>query len=87
MTFSPNKRAEGLGEDALVRAERMIRYLKAEFGDRPFGDVARQEFRPEFLGWLKKYEKTGKLETVGRLRSTAEQIIDYGDAAGTARIP
>jgi integrase len=85
--YLAKQRAEGLGEDALVRSERMVRYLKAEFGGRPFGDVARQEFRPEFLGWLKKYEKTGKLETVGRLRSTAEQIIDYGDAAGTGINP
>jgi cell division topological specificity factor len=43
---------------------------------RPFDDVARQEFRPKFLNWLKKYEKSGKLETVGRLRSTAEQSFD-----------
>jgi integrase len=85
--FLAKQSAEGLGQDALVRTERMIRYLKAEFGNRPFGDVARQEFRPELLAWLKKYEKTGKLETVGRLRSTAEQIIDYGDAAGTGINP
>lgn len=85
--FLAKQRAQGLGEDALVRTERMIRYLKAEFGSRPFGDVARQDFRPEFLAWLKKYEKTGKLETVGRLRSTAEQIIDYGDEAGTGVNP
>jgi integrase len=85
--FYAKQKAEGLGQKSLVRTERMIRYLKAEFGNRPFDEVARQEFRPEFLGWLKKYEKTGKLETVGRLRSTAEQIFDYGDAAGTGINP
>lgn len=85
--FYAKQKAEGLGPTTLVRTERMIRYLKAEFGNRPFEDVARQEFRPEFLGWLKKYEKTGKLETVGRLRSTAEQIFDYGDANGTGINP
>jgi len=85
--FYAKQKAEGLGQKTLVRTERMIRYLKAEFGNRPFDDVARQEFRLEFLGWLKKYEKTGKLETVGRLRSTAEQIFDYGDAAGTGINP
>jgi integrase len=85
--FLFKQKAEGLGQDSLVRTERMIRYLKAEFGNRPFDNVARQEFRPEFLSWLKKYEKTGKLETVGRLRSTAEQIFDYGDAAGTGINP
>jgi integrase len=85
--FCAKQKAEGLGQKTLVRSERMIRYLKAEFGDRPFEDVARQEFRSEFLGWLKKYEKTGKLETVGRLRSTAEQIFDYGDDAGTGINP
>jgi integrase len=85
--FLAKQKAEGLGQKSLVRTERMIRYLKAEFGNRPFDDVARQEFRPELLGWLKKYEKTGKLETVGRLRSTAEQIFDYGDAAGTGINP
>jgi integrase len=85
--FYAKQKAEGLGQNALVRTERMIRYLKAEFGKRPFADVAKQEFRSEFLGWLKKYEKTGKLETVGRLRSTAEQIFDYGDVAGTGINP
>ena len=85
--FYAKQKAEGLAQKTLIRTERMVRYLKAEFGDRPFDDVARQEFRPEFLGWLKKYEKTGKLETVGRLRSTAEQIFDYGDAAGTCINP
>jgi integrase len=85
--FLAKQKAEGLGQKSIVRTERMIRYLKAEFGKRPFDDVARQEFRFEFLGWLRKYEKTGKLETVGRLRSTAEQIFDYGDAAGTGNNP
>jgi integrase len=85
--FLAKQKAEGLGQDAIVRTERMVRYLKAEFGNRPFDEVARQVFRAEFLGWLKKYEKTGKLETVGRLRSTAEQIFDYGDAAGTGINP
>ncbi len=85
--FLAKQKAEGLGQDAIVRTGRMVRYLKAEFGNRPFDEVARQVFRAEFLGWLKKYEKTGKLETVGRLRSTAEQIFDYGDAAGTGINP
>jgi integrase len=85
--FYAKQKAEGLGEKSLVRTERMIRYLKAEFGKRPFDDVAKQEFRSEFLAWLKKIEKTGKLETVGRLRSTAEQIFDYGDTAGTGINP
>jgi integrase len=85
--FLAKQKAEGLGEKSIVRTERMVRYLKAAFGKRPFDDVARQEFRPEFLAWLKKYEKTGKLETVGRLRSTAEQIFDYGDVAGTGINP
>jgi integrase len=85
--FLAKQKAEGLGQKSIVRTERMIRYLKAQFGNRSFEDVARQEFRAEFLGWLKKYEKTGKLETVGRLRSTAEQIFDYGDVAGTGINP
>jgi integrase len=85
--FLAKQKAEGLSQKSLVRTARMIRYLNAEFGKRPFDDVARQEFRREFLNWLKKYEKSGKLETVGRLRSTAEQIFDYGDAAGAGINP
>jgi len=85
--FLARQKAEGLGEKSITRTERMIRYLKAEFGDRPYADTARQEFRPELLAFLKKYEKTGKLETVHRLRSTTEQIFDYGDVQGTGINP
>ena len=85
--FLAKQKAEGSGEKSVTRTERMIRYLKADFGDRPFDEVARQEFRPELLAFLKKYEKTGILETVHRLRSTAEQIFDYGDSLGTGINP
>ena len=79
--------AEGLGKKSITRTERMIRYLKADFGNRSYEDVSRQEFRPELLAFLRKYETTGKLETVHRLRSTAEQIFDYGDARGASINP
>jgi integrase len=85
--FLAKQKAEGLGDKSITRTERMIRYLKAEFGTRPYDDVARQEFRPELLAFLKKYEKAGTLETVHRLRSTAEQIFDYGDSHGTGINP
>ncbi len=85
--FLAKQKAEGLGEKSITRTERMIRYLKAEFADLPYADTARQEFRPELLAFLKKYEKAGKLETVHRLRSTAEQIFDYGDAHGAGINP
>jgi integrase len=85
--FLAKQKAEGLGVKSITRTTRMIRYLKADFGDRLYDDVARQQFRPELLAFLKKYEKDGVLETVGRLRSTAEQIFDYGDANGTGINP
>jgi integrase len=85
--FLAKQTAEGLGEKSITRTERMIRYLKADFGTRPYDEVARQEFRPELLAFLKKYEKAGKLETVHRLRSTAEQIFDYADAKGAGINP
>ena len=85
--FLAKQTAEGLGEKSITRTERMIRYLKAEFGDRPYDETARQEFRPELLAFLKKYEKAGVLETVHRMRSTAEQIFDYGDSHGTGINP
>ena len=85
--FLAKQKAEGLGEKSITRTERMIRYLKADFGARPYNDVARQEFRPELLAFLKKYEKAGTLETVHRLRSTAEQIFDYGDSHGAGINP
>jgi integrase len=85
--FLAKQKAEGLGEKSITRTERMIRYLKADFGNLPYDDAARQEFRPELLAFLKRYEKTGKLETVHRLRSTAEQIFDYGDSHGTGINP
>jgi integrase len=85
--FLAKQKAEGLGVKSITRTERMIRYLKADFGSRPYNEVARQEFRPELLAFLKRYEKAGKLETVHRLRSTAEQIFDYGDSHGTGINP
>jgi integrase len=85
--FLAKQKAEGLGEKSITRTERMIRYLKADFGDRAYDDVARQEFRPDLLAFLKKYEKAGTIETVHRLRSTAEQIFDYGDTKGTGINP
>jgi hypothetical protein len=85
--FLAKQEAEGLGVKSIARTERMIRYLKADFGSRPYSEVARQEFRPELLAFLKRYEKAGKLETVHRLRSTAEQIFDYGDSHGAGINP
>jgi hypothetical protein len=52
--FLAKQKAEGLGEKSITRTERMVRYLKADFGKLPYDDAARQEFRPELLAFLKK---------------------------------
>jgi integrase len=85
--FMAKQMAEGLAKRSIARTERMIRYLKADFADRPYEDVAKQEFRPELLAFLKTYEKDGKLDTVHRLRATAEQIFDYADVKGAGINP
>jgi hypothetical protein len=85
--FVKKRKAEGLGKKASDRLDRLVRYLKADFGTLPYDDCAKMDFRPKFLAFLQKYEKTGVCETVHRLRSTAEQIFDYGDVMATGINP
>jgi integrase len=66
-------------EKTMAGKDRYVGYLKAEFGDRMIPDVT----RGDVLLYLRTYEKTGKLETRDRVRSTGAQICIYADVHGS----
>jgi integrase len=70
-------------DKTLAGHKRYVRYLKAEFGS----DLVPAIKRAEVLEYLRKLEKTGKLATVSRVRSTGEQICIYADVDGTDHNP
>jgi integrase len=68
------KRAPKTGD----RDERMVRYLNAEFGDKPARDLGVRDLST----LLDKYEKAGKYETRVRLQGAAVAIMGFGVGRG-----
>jgi integrase len=68
------KRAPTTGD----RDERMVRYLNAEFGDKPARDLE----VADLATLLDKYEKAGKYETRVRLQGAAVKIMGFGVGRG-----
>src|ERR1700730_10757360 len=57
-------------EKTMDGKEGYVGYLKGEFGSRLIPEIK----RPDVILYLKRFEKTGKLETRDRVRSTGEHI-------------
>jgi integrase len=68
------KRAPKSGD----RDERMVRYLNAEFGDKPARDLEVLDLAT----LLDKYERAGKYETRVRVQGTAVAIMGFGVGRG-----
>jgi integrase len=66
-------------EKTMAGKDRFVGYLKAEFGQRLIPAIT----RGDVLFYLRTYEKTGKLETRDRVRSTGAQICIYADVHGS----
>jgi integrase len=66
-------------EKTMAGKDRYVAYLKAEFGDRLISAIT----RAEVLLYLRSFEKTGKLETRDRVRSTGAQVCIYADVTGS----
>jgi integrase len=65
-------------EKTMAGKERYVGYLKGEFGSRLIPAIKRRDV----ILYLKEFEKTGKLETRDRVRSTGEHICIYADIEG-----
>src|SRR5262249_24383300 len=59
--------------------ERFVGYLKEKFGKRLIPAIT----RADVLLYLRSFEKTEKLETRDRVRSTGAQICIYADVSGS----
>ncbi|MBR1298532.1 integrase arm-type DNA-binding domain-containing protein [Bradyrhizobium sp. AUGA SZCCT0042] len=66
-------------EKTMAGKDRFVGYLKKEFGQRLIPAIA----RGDVLLYLRTFEKTGKLETRDRVRSTGAQICIYADVHGS----
>lgn len=66
-------------EKTMAGKDRYVSYLKAEFGQRLIPAI----IRADALLYLRTYDKTGKLETRDRVRSTGSQICIYADVHGS----
>jgi integrase len=66
-------------EKTMEGKDRYVGYLKAEFGQRLIPTIT----RGDVLFYLRTIEKTGKLETRDRVRSTGAQVCIYADVHGS----
>jgi integrase len=69
---------EGKAKATIKREKWNLTKLNGEIGDRPIDEIE----PPELLEALRKVEKRGRYYTVGRLRSTASRVFQFGIGAG-----
>jgi integrase len=73
---------ENKAKSTIKRERWNLAQLNREIGDRPLGEIA----PPDLLTALRRVEARGRYYTVGRLRSTASRVFQFGVGASYCSI-